>query len=794
MSTGPVTDGRPRSLADDLRARDDHALVALLQARPDLRTPVPADVAALAARATTRPSVQRALDHLDRFQLQVVDVLAALPDRSSEDDVRRLLGGADPRACLTALRTQALVYGADDDLTLARTVREIVGDPAGLGPPAEQALLAYGPARLGQLLADLGLAGTGDPVTGAHQVADLLGDAAAVEALLADAAPAVGELLATLTWGPPSGRVERADRPVDVAGAATPVEWLLARGLLVAQDRSTVVLPREVGLALRGGRVHREISPTPPAAETSAVDVARTDHMAAGSAADAVRLVEELLETWATDPPKALRTGGLGVRDRARTAAALDVDGQTLTLLVETAHAAGLLAAGGDLDEVWLPTNAYDAWRDESLAGRWAVLASAWLSSMRVAGLAGSKDNRGRVLAPLGPDLARSIAPAFRRQVLAGYVELPAGTATTIGSVAERLRWATPRLFGRLREHLLTWTATEAASLGLLAAGAASSFGRQLVTGAEAGAVGTLTRLLPEPLDHVLLQADLTAVAPGPLTGELAARIGVLADVESRGGATVYRFSDATVRRALDLGWSSGEILELLTRHSRTPVPQPLAYLVEDVARRHGRVRVGTASAYLRCDDDAVLSELLADRRAAGLGLRRLAPTVVAAQAGVDQVLSTLRAMGQAPAAEGPAGEIVVRRPDSRRAATPRRSPAPPPAAALPEVVLAAAVRAVRAGERARTAARRPPAAAAGQAGPPSSPTLDILALLTEAAATGETVWIGYVDAHGQASQRLIEPISVGGGFVDAFDHLRQEQRTFAVHRITGAAAIDEPA
>src|SRR4051812_39584204 len=83
--SGPTTDGRPRSLADDLRAREDDALAALLRARPDLRTPVPADLAALAARATTRPSVQRALDHLDEFSLQVVDVLVALPDRATPD-------------------------------------------------------------------------------------------------------------------------------------------------------------------------------------------------------------------------------------------------------------------------------------------------------------------------------------------------------------------------------------------------------------------------------------------------------------------------------------------------------------------------------------------------------------------------------------------------------------------------------------------------------------------------------------------------------------------------------------
>lgn len=43
----------------------------------------------------------------------------------------------------------------------------------------------------------------------------------------------------------------------------------------------------------------------------------------------------------------------------------------------------------------------------------------------------------------------------------------------------------------------------------------------------------------------MLLQADLTAVAPGPLQRPLADTLGVLADVESKGGATVYRFTPA---------------------------------------------------------------------------------------------------------------------------------------------------------------------------------------------------------------------------------------------------------
>ena len=102
--------------------------------------------------------------------------------------------------------------------------------------------------------------------------------------------------------------------------------------------------------------------------------------------------------------------------------------------------------------------------------------------------------------------------------------------------------------------------------------------------------------------------------------------LGLLADVESTGGASVYRITERSVRRALDAGPQRHELAAFVARHSRTPVPQALSYLIDDAARRHGVLRAGTASAYLRCDDEALLARVLADRNADALGLRLIAP------------------------------------------------------------------------------------------------------------------------------------------------------------------------
>lgn len=308
---------------------------------------------------------------------------------------------------------------------------------------------------------------------------------------------------------------------------------------------------------------------------------------------------------------------------------------------------------------------------------------------------------------------------------------------------------------------------------------------------ATATAVGLLAPLLPEPLDHVLLQADLTAVAPGPLLRPLAETLGVLADVESKGGATVYRFTPASVRRALDAGQTAADLHAFLAQHSRTPVPQPLAYLIDDVARRHGHLRVGVASAYVRCDDDAVLNEIIADKRAAALRLRRLAPTVLAAPCDPATLLEGLRALGYAPAAESSQGDVLITRADAHRT-PPRTAPEPvPEGPPSPDgVLLTAAVRAIRAGDLAATTPRKTtgPEATGGEL-PRTSPA-DTLATMQAAVMTGEAVWIGYVNADGAASQRVVAPIRVEGGFVTAYDHTADEVRTYPLHRITGVAEL----
>ncbi|MFI0895804.1 helicase-associated domain-containing protein [Streptomyces sp. NPDC020983] len=840
MTTGGQSSA-PRTLAEDLRARDDDALERLLRARPDLIAPMPNDVTQLATRAATRTSVARALDRLDAFTRQTAEALALTADGCPYAELSGLMTGLPaaevrpglgepldaqeaaavraelPRA-VGALRDRGLVWGDDDRLRLVRTARDVLAPSAsmpsstGLGPTVAEATAGMSPARLQELLADAGLGATHDPASAVEALTGLFADPDAFSALLAQAPEGVRAVLDRLVWGPPYGEVRDATVAIRAEEAETPVQWLLSRGLLLPVGQHNVVLPREAALALRAGRAHRTPQPLPPQVTPVPRTAKTVDATAAGQAFTAVRTVTDLLKEWQSGGPAVLRAGGLSVRDLRRTAAALDLTEPQTAFWLELAYAAGLVAADGEVDEAYAPTPAADEWLLLPAERQWAALATAWLAATRTPGLVGTRDAKGRALAALGPDLDRSLAPHVRVAVLRLLADLPPGAAAAPGELLARLRWDRPLRAGAdaLRTDLVNWTLADAETLGLTGRGALAAHARPLLDAAPQGAAGDvpaspdaaagraaarLAPLLPEPLDHVLLQADLTAVAPGPLVAPLAETLGVLADIESKGGATVYRFTPESVRRALDAGRTAAELQSFLAEHSRTPVPQPLAYLIDDVARRHGTLRVGAAAAYLRCDDDALLTELIADRRASGLGLRRLAPTVLASQADPATLLERLRDMGLAPAAESADGDVLITRPDARRT-PPRSAPVPvPDGPPVPDAnLLGLAVKAIRAGDRAATAARRAPAEPAPQ-GLPRSPSAETLATMQAAVLTGQSLWIGYVNAEGTATQRVIAPVRVEGGHVTAYDHTTDEVRTFALHRVTGVAELaDDPA
>jgi hypothetical protein len=806
------------TLTDLLRDRTDQELAALFRLRPDLIVPVPGDLSVVATRAQARGSVVRALEALSRFQLEILDAVRLTCDVDRVTSLDRLLaataatGGADAatvRAAVQRLAAYLLVYGTNDALQVVAAVDEVLGPhPAGLGRPATD--LSPASATL-----------VADPAPLRRAVLSAPPHARAVLERLATAGP-----VGTVTGGPPHG--ERIDRAGDGTGpvggepgpdGTGPVEWLVQHRLLVRTSANTVELPREVGMLLRRDKPLGALHPAPPVPAAAPTDPAAVDAAGAGQAMDAVRHTEALLETLAAAPAPVLRTGGVGIRDLRRLARAAGVADAVAALLIEAAYAAGLASEAetgsraGSGQEL-LPAAGYDRWRTAPLASRWRTLAAGWLAMTRAPGLVGGRDFRGRPVGVLSAAAERGGAPALRRTTLGILAGLPAGTAPTAAEALVLLAWHAPRRTAG-QESAVRDLLAEAAHLGVTGRGAITSYGAALLVeltrpaageadplgtgaddpGAAAGeAEAILDDLLPDPVDELLVQTDLTVVVPGPPEPVLNAELELVADLESAGGASVHRVTRHSIRRALDAGYAAGDLHALFARRSRTPVPQALTYLIDDVCRAHGGLRVGSAGSYLRSDDEGLLAQVLADRRLAALGLRRLAPAVLMSAASSGRLLAALRDADYIPVPEDSSGTAVLTRPRGRRAAAraPATLPTDPlsaPRMATPRLL--GIVEDIRRGDAIARAARRIPGAGHHHGRVPGASAAqahaEAMAVLQQAVRDRATVLVGYVDSHGSVTSRLLRPVSIGAGYLRAENVTADTLHTVALHRITGA-------
>lgn len=743
---------RGQSLGAWLAALPDEALIRLLELRPDLAQPAPGSTAALAARAAARQSVKAAADELDFLRLAALDALlvlradlAAVPAA----DVAALLEGRAPGdddvgPALADLRARALVWG-DEELRVSAEAA---------------AALPWYPGQA---------------------VLEEPRDPAQLTAAVAGLDEAAREVLDRLVVGSPVGRTRDAapDAPSD-----RPVQRLLAAGLLRRVDTDTVVLPRDVGQVLRG-EAPGPAGLTAPDAVVGTASAGDVDASAAGAALDLMRQVEVVLEALSTAPVPELRSGGLGVREAKRLAKNTGIDEQRLGLILELAAAAGLLASGvpdpcppGDALSHWAPTVAADRFLESSAPARWLALATAWIDLPSRPGLIGGRSPDGKHYAALSDSLFSTAAPLDRRLLLRMLADLPEGSRTDAASASRALIWRRPRWAARLQPEPVGHLLDEAHAVGLTGRDALAGPGRALLAGGDEAALAAMTAALPAPIDYFLVQADLTVVVPGPLQRELAEELAAVATVESAGAATVFRVGEQSVRHALDVGRTAEGLREFFERYSKTPVPQGLSYLINDVARRHGQLRVGVASSFVRCDDPVLLSHAVAAPSMAALEVRLLAPTVAVSQAPIAEVLAALRGDGFAPAAEDSSGAIVdLRRRGARVPANPVRRPVRAHNRPSPDS-LATVVAVLRRVDSAPLGGSRVDPAVA-------------MALLQQAAVHGKDVLMGYVDAAGVATQRVVTPISVHGGHLMAFDPAQGRLREFAVHRVTSVMSAE---
>ncbi|MCP2637608.1 helicase-associated domain-containing protein [Microbacterium sp. HD4P20] len=260
---------------------------------------------------------------------------------------------------------------------------------------------------------------------------------------------------------------------------------------------------------------------------------------------------------------------------------------------------AGAIAAPEDLDD--LLTSAAAAGLAVARARDWAVTEAGerWLAT------------------PTRERWAQ-IAEGFR-------TALPRGLRTSAGGFVATEAWSSaypldpdwPAESARLRRIGARW--------GLLGSdGEEFPWTHALRAGAPTDAAAMASHL-PAEIDRVYLQADLTAIAPGPLAPALDLRLRSLALRESRAQASTYRFTAESLGAGMTDGETAESIRQFLATLSLTGIPQPLDYLIESTAARHGLVRVRTHEATGRTRvesaDHALLATIAVDQSLRALGL-----------------------------------------------------------------------------------------------------------------------------------------------------------------------------
>ncbi len=171
-------------------------------------------------------------------------------------------------------------------------------------------------------------------------------------------------------------------------------------------------------------------------------------------------------------------------------------------------------------------------------------------------------------------------------------------------------------------------------SIGLTVEGSATSWLNATLDGKIDEAVKLAAEMLPVAQNKIICQADLSLIAPGPLPTATEIELRRFAETEQIGMASTYRLTTLSVTHGLETGLRPEQISGLLVELSGKALPQPVDYLIREVANRFGRLTVSAASgearSSIRAADPILLTEILNDTRlrpfnllpGAGAGMR----------------------------------------------------------------------------------------------------------------------------------------------------------------------------
>lgn len=321
-------------------------------------------------------------------------------------------------------------------------------------------------------------------------------------------------------------------------------------------------------------------SASDPIDEPDAADE-RTAAAAGERAFSAVASLADVVVAALSTPLGRTGSGTVSVAERRRLIEDGAVgDGDELDDLLVLGADAGLLDDG---ERLWSATEDARAWLGESTASRWAEVARAYAARLP-----------GAIRTPSGGFLP----PAAWASA---YPLDPEWPARADALLRRGIRWGI-----------------------LTAQGGEPAWTTALRRDGEPD-LDALDAQLPPEVDRVYLQADLTAISPGPLVPAAEQRLRSMAVRETRAQATTYRFTSESLTAAVSAGETPATIRAFLGELSLTGIPQPLDYLIETTASRHGLLRVATDAStgrtVVRSADPQLLATIAVDQALRPVGL-----------------------------------------------------------------------------------------------------------------------------------------------------------------------------
>jgi hypothetical protein len=320
----------------------------------------------------------------------------------------------------------------------------------------------------------------------------------------------------------------------------------------------------------------------------SGLDQRFIDSQAGLSAFETIQALTELVIELEQNYVREVGRGQVGLPELKRLALHLGRDVEYARLLYSLAQLSSLI---GVSDKRWKVGAHYQTWLANTPEERWQQIAKTWLTQLGDTQTFGNSKTS---------NLKQSFADAvpIANDVVRSH-------SSRLISLAELI--------------------------GLSSSNEISSWFKPLLSGEFAKAVKLLKENLPATQNRIIIQADLTIIAVGPLPTAKELELRRFVETERIGVASTYRLNTLSVTYGLETGLTEKDIRDLLLELSGGALPQPVDYLIREAATRFGRLvlRETANGTLIQSTEEILLTQILNDSTLKTLSISKSTETTL---------------------------------------------------------------------------------------------------------------------------------------------------------------------